>query len=62
MQEDMQDIYREEHGGIRVIDTKFLTIPELTKMVAQIIHRDPYVPADLMSIMKTHLEKKDVET
>lgn len=62
MQKDMQDIYKEGQDGVVIIDTKFLTIPELTKMVAQIIHRDEYVPMDLMSVMKTHGEETSVAT
>lgn len=53
MQETMKEIY-DGKPGVVTISTKFLSIAELTKRVAQIIHRDDYAPADLMGMMKSH--------
>jgi len=46
MQEDMKDLYQPMAGTV-VIDTQFMGITELTKRVAEVIHRDSYVPANL---------------
>lgn len=56
MQNDMLAIYKGQPGVV-VIDTNFLTIPDVTKRVAQVIHRDPYIPADLMNLVKSHQGK-----
>ena len=53
MQDTMKKIY-DGHPGVVTITTDFLSIPELTKRVAQIIHRDKYEPANLMAMMKGH--------
>ena len=53
MQETMKEIYA-GHPGVVSISTDFLSIPELTKRVAQIIHRDKYEPANLMAMLKAH--------
>jgi SIR2-like domain len=53
MQEKLVDIYGGRPGVITII-AKFLSIPELTRRVAQIIHRDEYQPADLMEMMRLH--------
>ncbi|MCY1378219.1 hypothetical protein D9M69_658340 [compost metagenome] len=60
-QDTMCQIYAGQPGVV-IIDAKFLTIPEVTKRVAQVIHRGAYVPADLMGIMRSHAEKKDATT
>jgi hypothetical protein len=55
--EDMQDTMRKIYGGhpgVVTITTDFLSIAELTKRVAQIIHREKYEPADLMAMLKAH--------
>ena len=58
MQMDMREIY-EGVEGVEVIDTTYLSVAELTREVAHIIHNKEYVPADLMKILKSHEEKTD---
>ena len=58
MQDDMLEIYK-DNPGVVVIDTTYLSVAELTKRVAQVIHREEYAPADLMGILKSHEEKAD---
>ena len=58
MQDDMLEIYKDTPGVV-VIDTTYLSVAELTKRVAQVIHREEYAPADLMGILKSHEEKAD---
>ena len=53
MQDTMKKIYA-GHPGVVTITTDFLSIPDLTKRVAQIIHRDRYEPANLMAMLKAH--------
>jgi hypothetical protein len=53
MQNTMKDLYSAKPGVV-TIPTDFLSISELTKKVAQIIHRDSYEPADLMAMLKAH--------
>lgn len=48
MQNDMKSIYSGLPGTV-VIDTQFLSIADLTRRVAEIIHRDEYRPVDLMA-------------
>ena len=53
MQNTMLKLYSGKPGVV-TIRTDFLSIPELTKRVAQIIHRDIYEPANLMAMLKAH--------
>jgi hypothetical protein len=46
MQQDMKDLYQPMAGTV-IIDTQFMGITELTKRVAEVIHRDRYLPANL---------------
>lgn len=52
MQEDMKDLYQAMPGTI-TIDTQFMGISELTKRIAEIIHREPYKPADLTKKLRS---------
>lgn len=45
MQADMLEIYKNSPGVV-VIDTTYLSVEELTKRVAHVIHREKYVPAE----------------
>lgn len=56
MQEAMKDIYGpySPNRGVVIIDTTYMSIAELTKRVAEIIHRKEYKPANLMAILKSH--------
>jgi SIR2-like domain len=58
MQKTIESVYGKDEGVV-VIDARFLTIPEVTKKVAQVIHRDDYVPANLMNMMRKYSECKD---
>jgi SIR2-like domain len=54
---DMQDTMKKIYGGntgVVTITTDFLSVAELTKRVAQIIHREKYEPANLMEMLKAH--------
>lgn len=46
MQDDMKELYQAMPGTV-TIDTQFMGVSELTKRIAEVIHRDPYIPADL---------------
>lgn len=54
MQADMKALYGSMPGTI-TIDTQFMGIAELTKRVAEIIHRQEYVPADLTAKLKSYI-------
>jgi len=53
MQFDMKELYESMPGTIS-IDTQFMGIAELTKRVAEVIHRRKYVPADLTTKLKSY--------
>lgn len=50
MQQSLRDLYG--FDGVRIVDTYGKSIAEVSKSIAQIIHRDPYQPGDLHA----HLE------
>ncbi|MBI4937776.1 MAG: SIR2 family protein [Nitrosomonadales bacterium] len=55
MQEDLRKVYlgAEKVKGVHVIDTRHLSVLEVTKKVSEIIHRKPYETFDLMgSLLK----------
>lgn len=52
MQDAMQLIYR--GAGVHVIDTRNLSVQEVTKRVATIIHRAPYEPCDLHKALEDY--------
>lgn len=54
MQDDMKTLY-ENMSGTVTIDTQFMGIAELTKRIAQIIHRDAYTPTKLTEQLKKFL-------
>jgi SIR2-like domain len=54
MQIDMKALYESMPGTI-TIDTQFMSIAELTKRVAEVIHRDEYMPADLTSKLQSYI-------
>lgn len=53
MQQTMKDLYQATPGVV-TIDTRYLTIPEVTKRVAQVIHREEYKPVNLMGVLSAH--------
>lgn len=53
MQNDMKELYQPIPGTI-TIDTQFMSISELTKRIAEVIHRHPYSPADLMKALDNY--------
>jgi len=54
MQTDMRVLYESMPGTI-TIDTQFVGIAELTKRVAEVIHRQDYVPADLTKKLQSFI-------
>lgn len=54
MQIDMKALYEPMPGTI-TIDTQFMGIAELTKRVAEVIHRKAYKPADLTAKLKSYI-------
>jgi thymidylate kinase len=58
MESDLLEIY--QGIGIHQIDTRHLSILEVTKKVAAIVHREPYVPFDLMKALLEHEGKASV--
>jgi broad-specificity NMP kinase len=52
MQDNLRDIYRGE--GVHEIDTRHLSVLEVTKKVAEIVHRNDYRPFDLMQALFDH--------
>lgn len=58
MQEDMKKLYQPMAGTV-IIDTHFISITELTKRVAEVIHRDTYVPADLTAKLQSFVGDTD---
>lgn len=54
MQDDMKNLYQSMPGTI-TIDTQFMSISELTKRIADIIHRAPYKPVDLMGKLQSYI-------
>lgn len=56
MQNDIVGLY--QGNGVHKIDTKNLSIIEVTKKVAEIIHRQEYMPFDLDRQLKMHEEVK----
>lgn len=54
MQTDIVELYK--GNGVHSIDTKNLSIMEVTKKVAEIIHRKEYEPFDLDGQLKMHEE------
>ncbi|NIF55563.1 SIR2 family protein [Burkholderia sp. Ax-1724] len=54
MQKDMKALYQSMPGTI-MIDTQFMSIAELTKRVAEVIHRQEYVPADLTTKLRSYI-------
>jgi broad-specificity NMP kinase len=58
MQNTMADIYRDE--SIYKINTKHLSVLEVTKQVAKIIHQDEYKPFDLTTALHKFQEVHDV--
>ena len=54
MQTDMRMLYESMPGTI-TIDTQFVGIAELTKRVAEVIHRQEYVPADLTKKLQSFI-------
>jgi len=51
MQESMKALYANLAGTV-TIQTQYMSIPELTKRVAEVIHREAYTPVDLTSELK----------
>lgn len=49
MQEAIIEIYTGD--GIEKVDTRYLSVREVTKLVAQIVHRQPYKPYNLQAAM-----------
>lgn len=58
MQSDMEDLYKSMRGTV-AIDTQFMGIAELTKRVAEVIHREEYTPADLTTKLKSYIGAAD---
>ncbi|MEO8488990.1 SIR2 family protein [Pseudomonas sp.] len=54
MQDDMKQLYGSMPGTI-TIDTHYMGIAELTKRVAEVIHRQDYIPADLTKKLKSYI-------
>ena len=54
MQIDMKELYESMPGTV-TIDTQFMGIAELTKRVAEVIHRERYVPANLTSKLQSFI-------
>lgn len=54
MQINMKTLYESMSGTI-TIDTQFMGISELTKRIAEVIHRQEYVPADLTAKLKSYI-------
>lgn len=54
MQIDMKELYESMPGTI-TIDTQFMGIAELTKRVAELIHRQEYAPANLTEKLKSYI-------
>ena len=55
MQRDLSRIYDSRRvEGVRVVDTTFMNITDVTKRVAEIIHRETYTPADLTQVLNSH--------
>lgn len=52
MQKDMQELYQAMPGTV-TIDTQFMGVSEITKRIAEVIHRDPYIPADLTEKLRS---------
>lgn len=59
MQADLHDIYGPDVvPGTVVLDTNSLSIPDVTRRVAEIIHLDPYVPCNLHGRLEHHRDVK----
>lgn len=56
MQKTMFELYQ-PIPGVVVIDTRYLTIAEVTKKVAEVIHRHDYVPANLRQELQKIAER-----
>jgi len=54
MQDNMKTLYESMSGTI-TIDTQFMGIAELTKRVAEVIHRHAYEPADLTQKLRSYI-------
>ncbi|WP_081322062.1 SIR2 family protein [Pseudomonas rhizoryzae] len=54
MQQQMRELYEPMQGTV-TIDTQFMSIAELTKRVAEVIHREKYEPADLTTKLHSYL-------
>lgn len=54
MQDNMKALYESMSGTI-TIDTQFMGIAELTKRVAEVIHRNAYKPADLTQKLRSYI-------
>ncbi|HCL4401168.1 TPA: hypothetical protein N2D31_006583 [Pseudomonas aeruginosa] len=54
MQKDMRALYEPMPGTV-TIDTQFMSIAELTKRVAEVIHRQKYEPADLTKKLRSYI-------
>ena len=54
MQKDMIKLYEPMLGTI-TINTQFMGITELTKRIAEVIHRDDYVPVDLTKELRSFI-------
>ncbi|KJU75393.1 hypothetical protein N619_21935 [Ectopseudomonas oleovorans] len=54
MQKDMRELYEPMPGTV-TIDTQFMGIAELTKRVAEVIHRQKYEPADLTTKLQSYI-------
>lgn len=55
MQNDMKELYGSMQGTV-TIDTQFMDISQLTKRIAEIIHREPYEPANLTGKLQSYIE------
>ncbi len=58
MQKDMKDLYEPMTGTV-VIDTQFTSVTELTKRVAEVIHREDYIPANLTEKLQSYIGDAD---
>lgn len=54
MQREMKELYEHMPGTV-TIDTQFMGIAELTKRVAEVIHRQKYEPADLTQKLRSYI-------
>ncbi|MNT49043.1 hypothetical protein D3C72_1858690 [compost metagenome] len=54
MQNDMELLYGFMQGTI-TINTQFMSIAELTKRVAEVIHCEEYKPADLSAKLQDYI-------